>query len=260
MASDDDQRSAFTRPGFIAAAALVAVLVIAGIVIAVVVPGSGSSHQPQAAPTAPVSRPTSPAGTATTPAGPTPSICGLPGTVLSGTLTTVPKTTWKYQGVIAYPSSPVYGPGKTAAAGYRYCFQHSPAGAVFATGNAITNALASESGPNGTGQGSWISYFVAQGPYRHQTIASQGGSGSSAPPAGEQVAIKGFQLLGYTGKTATVVLAVDISGGGHSGLGAFTYALIWQDGDWHLDATTTNSFSAGPLSSLQNYVQWKAAS
>lgn len=256
----EDQRSPFTRPGFILAAAVVTAIAVAGVVIAIV--GGNHPAHPAADKSLPtvassVARSTDPATLAPTrPAGPSPSVCGLTGTVLSGTVTAPPTTTWRYQGVTAYPTSPTYGPGKTASAGYRYCFQHSPTGAVFAGASAITNAFAQAS-KSASAVNAWIDYFAGAGPYRKQFLAQQGGSGST-PPAGEQVAITGFRLLSYTASTATVAIAVSLAGGGHSGLDSFTYALSWQNGDWKIDADTPQAFSSGPLTNLTNYIPWAA--
>ncbi|MHA4915531.1 hypothetical protein, partial [Enterococcus faecium] len=90
----------------------------------------------------------------------------------------------------AYPTSPTYGPGKTAPEGYRYCFQHSPVGALFAAANAL--AQGSATGNNAA----WSQYVLAAGPHRAELLA-QGTTSSGT--SGSRTTIQGFRLLSYDG-------------------------------------------------------------
>ncbi len=138
MAEDNEQQSPFTRPGFVAATVVIALIVVLGLVIVIVnmtrddpdpAPPTSTSAEPTTA--APTSEPPEAAGGA--------SVCGLPGEVLEGTLSAAPAAEWAFQDTTAYPTSPEFGPGETNADGVRYCFQHSPEGAVFAAANAVVH-------------------------------------------------------------------------------------------------------------------------
>ena len=88
MAEDNEQQSPFTRPGFVAATVVIALIVVLGLVIVIVnmtrddpdpAPPTSTSAEPTTA--APTSEPPEAAGGA--------SVCGLPGEVLEGTRSVV---------------------------------------------------------------------------------------------------------------------------------------------------------------------------
>ncbi|WP_162933881.1 hypothetical protein [Actinomyces lilanjuaniae] len=127
-------RSPLTRPGFIAATALVVVIAVVAAALALAntmssregTAAAGESASTEA--TGPVEIP--PPSTAGPDHDGTQSVCGLEGEVLgTADLVEAPDVdSWDYQDTMAYPVSAEYGPGATADAGYRYCFQHSPRG------------------------------------------------------------------------------------------------------------------------------------
>src|SRR3954462_14363714 len=114
------------RPGFIAGAALVAVLVVAGIVVSLgallggrsgAAGGKDGSGAPRAVKSAVAGG----------------SVCGLTGMDSAGaTLTVAPVTRWATVGTMAAPSSPTAGPGRKQSDGLRYCYAHTVTGALFA--------------------------------------------------------------------------------------------------------------------------------
>jgi hypothetical protein len=96
MAEDNEQQSPFTRPGFVAATVVIALIVVLGLVIVIVnmtrddpdpAPPTSTSAEPTTA--APTSEPPEAAGGA--------SVCGLPGEVLEGTLSAAPAAEWAFQ-------------------------------------------------------------------------------------------------------------------------------------------------------------------
>ena len=247
MAEDESERSPFTRPAFLVAAVVVILIVVVGIVVVVV---NLNHHDPSpstvpssSASAAPTTKPSEVAGGA--------SVCGLHGKVLTGTLSTAPDATWKYDGTIAYPTSSEYGPAKTSNDGVRYCFQHSPEGALFASANALVAASST------TAQQAWLNYFLADGPHK-QSILDSLASGSSSSTSGTRLNIAGFRVLSYDGSAATVDVAVEGSTDQGSITGSFVYDLVWQAGDWKLSADTAQPFSFAVIPDLAGYIQWRS--
>lgn len=245
--SDENQSespSPFTRPGFIISAIVVALIVVFGIILVAVNVGKGD---PKAGPT---TTPTSPSPTIISSPGPVSgdeSVCGLDGVQLTGTVSAAPSATWKYEGTTGYPTSPTFGPGKTDPAGFRYCFQHSPTGALFAA----ANALAAPSDP--AASKAWQTYFTAPGPYRDKLLA-QDAEGNSQ--SGTRLSIAGFRMLSYDGKTAQVDIGGNGSSKGANVTFSAVYKLVWVDGDWKLDTTTDTPFDFAGVPNLAGYTAW----
>jgi len=245
MSSDGTgKQSPFTRPGFIAATVVVALIVVCAIILIIV---NVSQGNPETAPTS-TNQPTSGAAPSSPAASGDESVCGLGGVELSGTVTMAPAATWEYEGTTGYPTSPTYGPGKADPAGFRYCFQHSPTGALFAAANALaapTNAATSAA---------WADYFYAPGPYRDSLLAQVKGATNSA--AGARLSIGGFRLLSYDGKSAQVDVAGTGSSNGVSVTFSAVYSLVWVDGDWKLSTETPTPFNFASIPNLAGYTTW----
>lgn len=243
----DDQAgggSAFTRPGFLVSAVLIALILVLGVIVAIRVAGDSSSTTPPPASTSPAA-PTSPSPTASSDAGA--SVCGLPAGPETGGLTTPPAVTWAFQGTIAYPTSPEFGAGKTAAEGYRYCFQRSPAGAVVMAANALAQGSDPEVGD------AWAEYVLGSGRYRNQ-LADEIGAGTGAE--GSRLKIAGFRMLAYDGKTARVDLGVQGSSQNQTLTVSGVYELVWQDGDWKISADVEDPLDISTIPDLGGYVPW----
>ena len=246
MATDDNEQNPFTRPGFIAAAVVVAIVVVLGIVIAIV--NATRSDDPdltEPSPTspttsaAPTSEPSDVAGGA--------SVCGLEGEELAGTLSTAPAADWAYQGTTAYPTSPEFGPGETSADGLRFCFQHSPTGALFMAANALVQ------GSDPAVSQAWIEYGLADGPYREELIGQVGDTSGSQ---GTRMSLAGFRMLAYDGDTARVDLAVRASSEGQNLTLSGVYELVWQDGDWKISADVAQPLNTATVPDLAGYITW----
>lgn len=247
MATEENAQNPFTRPRFIISAVVVGVILVLGIVLVIVNVGRS---EPQDAPTTP-----EPAATSTTPeASPTAeeaneagaSVCGLEGEVLSGSLSTAPETEWKYQDVYAYPSSPA-GPGDTSPEGYRFCFQHSPEGALLAAANITITSF------DATSRADWLEYVVSEGQHRDDLVAS---GASAALPADVRASIAGFRMLAYEGDSARVDIAFRGTSQGTAVTGSLVAEMVWEDGDWKLDASTANPARITELPNLAGYTSW----
>lgn len=236
----------FMRPSFLAATALVAVIVLLGVVVGVRVASSDKTDI--SSPTQPTA--SKPVDTTRTPGtvGAGGSICGLKGTNDGGALTTPPSVTWDYEGSIAYPKSPEFGAGATASEGYRFCFQHSAAGAVVTTANAL--ALPAEA----AARRSWLEYFVSQGPNRGKILESLSDPTSAA--TGVRLKVIGFRVLSYSASKATIDMAVQASGSGQTIMGSYVYELAWQSGDWKLDSDAPAPFNFSTVPDSSGYIPW----
>ena len=226
------------------------------------VTGCGSSTQDESASAAPVtdtpavasadvtaaeeqagSEDTDTAGAAST------SVCGLSGEVTEqARLVKAPDVDyWDYQGTTAYPVSEQYGPGATADTGYRYCFQHSPEGAVFAAANAVSQ------GSDPSTAGVWLDYAVADGPYRDELIADTG-SGDAYEHV--RMSIIGFRLLEYDGDVARVDIVVRGVVEGTSLTMSGVYQLKWESGDWKISSDVAEPINIASIPDTSGYMLW----
>lgn len=246
MANEETQQSPWTRPSFLMAGALVMLLVIAGVVLSIIFTLGGNDDAD--------STPSKPATTA----APTPdegeasgsSVCGLDGDVLEeARLSKAPEVDeWAYRGTTAYPVSSEFGPGATDPAGFRYCFQRSPEGALLAA----ANAAAGQDTPEATA--AWIDYFAAPGPYREQLLADGTTASSEGSASDVRVRVAGFRLLAYDGDSARVDLASSVSSSDGTGYASVVYDLVWADGDWKMSTESAEPISGAPIGNLAGYI------
>ncbi len=242
MSTDSTEQgpSPFSRPGFIVAALVVALVVVLGIVLAIV--NAGRSPDPATATTPEATPPP----TSSPSSGEVESVCGLRGEELDGTVTTPPAADWQYVGTVAYPTSSAVGPGATdQAAGFGYCFQRTPEGALFAAAHALALGFAPENR-------AWLEYVVAPGPFRDELLTE----GTTSSSEGTRARIGGFRVLSYDGSTARI----DLAGEGSTPAGSMTfsvvYELTWHDGDWKVRADTATPFDFSSIPNLAGYVMW----
>lgn len=245
MSSEGNEtRNPYTRPGFIAAAGVVALIVVCAIVLIIV---SLSRSVPEPAPTSLSGASANSASPSTLATSTDASVCGLGGVELSGTVTTAPAATWAYEGTTGYPTSPTYGPGKVASEGYRYCFQHSPTGALLMAANAV--AIGSDESV----KTAWGQYVLGDGKYHDELLAQKG---SNTTPAGTRIQISGFRILNYDGTSASVDLALTYSSATGTIVVSGVYSLVWQDGDWKLSADTMTPLDVAPIPNVAGYTPW----
>lgn len=241
--NDQGDGSVFSRPGFVVAAVLVLVVVLLGVIVAVRVAGSSDSSTPP---------PSQTSTSATTPADSSASVCGLPGSADTGPVSAAPAAAWQYEDTTAYPTSPEFGPGQSDTSGYRYCFQHSPTGAVFATANAVAQGTSSDLAKIN----SWAQYFVSEGSGRQQVLDELNeprGEGT-----GVRLTVVGFRVLSYAAENARVDIGVQTSSSAQTVYASAAYELTWQGGDWKLNSGTATPFDFATIPSTDGYVPWKA--
>jgi len=239
--SDDNTTPSnpFTSRGFIAAAVVVGVIILAAVIVLVT---------SLSAPRDPVAQPTS------TPSGPVASgddrsICGLEGFETESSLTAAPETKWELVGTVAAPSDPTgAGPGVTDGDGFRTCFAHTATGALYAAMNFV--AL----GTDGTLRPR-LTELVAEGPGKDAIASSDLGTSSGD---GGRAQLAGFKVDSYDGGSATVDLALNYNTGD---LVSLPIKLVWEDGDWKLVLTPTGELPLKPaqLQSLGGYIPWAGA-
>jgi hypothetical protein len=250
MDNDETATSPWTRPGFVAAAIVVALVLVLGGVLAIRGFGAHDDRSSANPSTSPSTSADATAPTAPTAPGGGASVCGLNGVQMSGTVSKAPAATWAYQGTTAYPTSTEFGPASTTGDGVRYCFQRSPEGALFAAANALTQAAAA------TTAKAWISYFLADSPNRDELLATVVPTGSAAAT---RMAVAGFRVLNYDGQTAHVDLAFSGSGSGQTVYFSAVYPLRWEHGDWKFAATSAGDFgNVVQIPDLAGYVTWRA--
>ncbi|MFF7684494.1 hypothetical protein ACFZA2_17220 [Microbacterium sp. NPDC007973] len=250
MAEDDDtQQSPFARPGFIVGAVVVAALLITAVFLTVLNLNRGNDAAPPEG---------NPSSSSSASAAPTPSesavaggvsVCGLDGVELSGRVTTPPTAEWAYVRTVAYPTSKTYGPAATTSEGVPTCFQHSPTGALFAA----ATALAVPADP--TLARAWIETALSSGTYRDKLLAE---ANTGSETSGVRLQLVGFKVLSYDGKTASIDLAVRGSTEGQTVTGSAVYALVWEDGDWKIDANNPAPFDFASIPDTSGYIAWGA--
>lgn len=243
-----DERSPWTQPGFIAAAAVVAIIVVLGLVI--VVTGRGSDSQAQNAPAA--SPPASPAAPSPS-ADPNVSACGLPAGSQEIPATT-PRTRWELVGQVAAPTAPEsIGPARVDG-GFRSCFAHSPIGALYAAVNAIAMTAAPKQ------REEFIRKLTRPGVGRDRALAELGRS-SDVGNASTTLQVQGFRITDYRKGSAVVDLAFRVASGAQAGSVHLPLALRWRKGDWNLALPDTGQPFDGMarLASMSDYVPWNGA-
>lgn len=237
--SDDNTTPSnpFTSRGFIAAAVVVGVIILAAVIVLVT---------SLSAPRDPVAQPTS------TPSGPVASgddrsICGLEGFETESSLTAAPETKWELVGTVAAPTDAKVGPGKVDSDGLRTCFAHTAQGALFASVNYIALGSDARTLP-------YLAQLIEPGPGRD---AAEAASSPDASPSNARLQVAGFKVNSYTGAEAVIDIAWTVTSSGNK-LVSYPMVMHWVDGDWMVSLTDAGQppFSSSPLSSLGGYIPW----
>lgn len=236
----------FRQRGFIAAAAVLALLVLVGVVITVLTVLDDDSPAARE----PVS-PSSSAEPTETSTDPDASRCGLSGLEKSGTLTEPPAdVTWELVGTIALPSTVGSGPGEASKSGVRYCYAHTPTGALLMAANIFAWNKAAD--PE-----SVLATSIASGPGHDAARALLREQSSGNAEDTSRFQISGFRLLSYTGAAAVVDLVLQGSDGQ---LVSMPIELAWEGGDWRLRLTASGTlFNGQSLPDLTGYFPWSGA-
>jgi hypothetical protein len=229
-------QSPWTRPRFIASAAVVVVLAALGLVY-LALPSPSNGQAPAAIPSA--------TATATANAQAGQSACGLPAGDQRYPSVGLP-TKWELLGRVAVPTDPKgIGPGRTDGS-LRTCYQHSPTGALYAAAN-IVGVGTLPGGPAVINKN-----FAAKSPARDQALATPPTQTPLDPSMSMQIG--GFKVVSYAPDSATIALGMKVTQDSRAGYGSVTYALRWEGGDWKVvleDSSTSTS-----LKDLSDFVPW----
>lgn len=246
------------RPGFVIAAGVLVVILVLALVV--VLHREAGRDRAEAAPparhgtTSGVGRPSAaPTGSPTRAAGAADggdSICGLPDGPAIASEFTAPPAIWRYDGVVAYPTSERYGPGASSPAGFRYCFQHSAQGALFS----VAGSIAFNNRDRATSD-AWSRYMLATGPYRERALHSR------YVPADPTIRSRtvGYRMLSYDGEHAKIDLAVRIASTQQTVLSSIVVDMVWQRGDWRFSSDVPTPVQVTRLVDLTGYTGWSDA-
>lgn len=182
------------------------------------------------------------------PSGPNDSLCGLQGYKTAGTVTQPPgDAEWVRVGATSIPVSKTAGPGVVERTQVRYCYAHTPEGAVMAALNIYAWGVASTQDTRGV-----IEHGVVEAT-RDAALKAAETAGPSQDNGSTQLA--GFQVVTYSGSTALVSVALK---GTQTGLFAQqTLELSWEDNDWRIRPAPDGSLPpATSLPDLTGYVVW----
>ncbi len=238
MSDDSTQPSnPFASRGFIAAAIVIGVILLAGVVVLVTA---------LTAPHTPVAQPTS------TPSGPVASgddksVCGLPGFETESSLTAAPATKWELVGTVAAPSDPKVGPGKVSSDGIRSCYAHTAEGALYAIVNYMALASDARTLPH-------LPELVEPGKGRDAAVAA---TSPDAAPSNSRLQVAGFKVNSYSSDEAVIDVAWTVTSSGNQ-LVSLPLVMHWVDGDWKVSLTDDGKFpfASAPLESLGGYIPW----
>lgn len=251
----------FERPGFVAASLGVALLVVAGIVISILVAVDGDTPSSVDAgdqlPT--------PAPATASPGGPVPvgdeapppvslSSCGLsepaPDSAADPSrwlLAIAPETSWRDVDVNLAPSAQEVGPGAMHEAGFAYCFQRSPEGALLAAANFLVQS-------NTPGlRAPLFEYALAPGSHRDVLLSDADSAGAVV-----RLQIVGYRMLAFDGETARVDVAQRVTVEGATNFIAAVVDLEWVDGDWRIPTDGPHPVRMQALSDVGGYTRWSA--
>lgn len=235
--SDDNAQTdnPFARRGFIAAGIVVAVVVLAAVIV--LVTSLTAPKHPAAQPT------TTPSGAAVSASDK--SICGLKSFETESSLTAAPETKWELVGTVAAPTDSKVGPGKVDSDGFRSCYAHTAAGALFAAVGYIAVGSDARNVPR-------LYELLAQGPVRDQLQAAP----SPGDPSSDRLQVAGFKVDSYSATEATIDVAWQVTSAGGA-LVSFPTVLRWEDGDWKVVIEQNGPpFAPSPLTSLGGYIPW----
>lgn len=248
---DGDEKSPWVQPGFLAAGAVVALLVVLGVALALT-GGSKADSTPAPAPATPLP----PAASA--PRDSNASACGLRAGD-QAIPNRAPTADWKLRGTLAAPSAPdTFGPGHDVG-GVPSCFAHSPTGALFAMVN-IQAAMTAFAQRGGSYPIDKVLRMIATGPGRDalaNAVERQPVPTKGSRTGGVQVA--GFTIVRYEPGSAVVDLAFGSDRPEAPGYAHGQSTLRWEEGDWKLVlAQRGGPFDAAqPIANLTGYTPWR---
>ncbi|GAA1110325.1 hypothetical protein GCM10009630_04200 [Kribbella jejuensis] len=277
---DTDGTALLQQRGFVAGAIVVVALILCLVVFLVLRGGSGSpSATPSRTPStdAPTGQPTDvptdepsgppatpdPTATSTTPrVTPPPANNTVGGCHVAKPSQAIPRyyaptaVTWQFEGNMLIPLQVAGGPAATRPNGVKYCFAHSPTGAVLAAmvllGQVQNRSIALDV----------LNERVVPGPGQLKAIA-QTKADLATPADTTDVQFVGFKVVSYPsdGSQAIIQIASQL---GDQGVGALLVTMQWYKGDWRAVLQDDGSFNGTVepdiLSSLNGYVRFSGSS
>lgn len=273
---DDDDTTDSTSPwenrGYVASAIVIGAVVVCVIVFLVLgrggdgQPGAGASPTPGLTePTdVPSDEPTDPPATpgedpTSTPVTPPPVNNSSGGCKAKNPDQRIPRAappavSWQFETDMLIPSQAQGGPASTDANGLRYCFAHSPTGAVLAS--MVT--LAQIRNPELTKV--VLQRRIAPGAGRTKALSENRVSPTPLGNVGEVPQFTGFKVVDYLPARAIVSVAVQVD---YRSVASLPVTLMWQGGDWKVVLQPDGSFNGevAPdiLRSLDGYVRFGGA-
>lgn len=244
--TDTQPRSPFSRPGFIASAVVIGVIVLAAIVVLVTSIVNGDNGDVDATPTPSTSEPASPSASAEPTEDPADaSVCGLEGFEEESSLDTAPTSDWELVGTVAAPSESPTGPGVIDSSGFRSCYAHTAEGALFAA----VGYFAVSSDVRNTSR---LHELLAAGPVKDQLDATP----PAADPSATRLQVAGFKVDRYSPTEATIDVAWSVTSEGGT-LVSFPTVLRWEEGDWKVVISENGPpFAPTALENLGGYIPW----
>lgn len=249
-------QSPWARPRFVLSAALLGIVVLAGILLVAThgnnpasrppPPASHASNPPDAPPASPpgsglgsASHNDSPAANSTT--------CSLPPGNQGVPSTSPPADAhWKLVGSMNAPTDPqTYGPQRTRGA-LRTCFAHSPTGALYATINLYAESTA-------TANPAVERRLLADGPNKAATLRRD----ANDPPLDVTgpVQVAAYHYTSYSPQSAALTVVLRASSGK---LVAVSTTTIWQHGEWRVVAPPGGQAPTTEVQDLAAYTAWAA--
>lgn len=239
---DPEDTSPWTRPRFVVAAVVVALIAVFAGVLAVTRPtDEGGAAAPPPAAATPTVTSSAPADDA--------SVCGLEPGGQDVPVTTPPDTEWELVGTVAAPTAPeTIGPG-VVEDGLRSCFVRSPLGALYAAANVLATTTV-----DGQGE-ALVRNLAAGGEGRDAALAAlaEESGGSST-----RIQVAGYNFLNYDAASTVIDLAIRAETGAYAHL---PLTMRWEDGDWKVVFPTDGDLAAAvqQLPDLTGYVPWGGA-
>ncbi|OFR32718.1 hypothetical protein [Actinomyces sp. HMSC065F11] len=253
MATEEKAATSLVRPGFIISALLVVALILglAFLLFTREDTGNAGGDKPVEVSTttqtngdAANAAPTGNAGQAESD-----SVCGLVARDQVIPTQALPSVPVEVGTRIQVPSIDGYGPG--VREGVSHCFAHNPSGAILAAANFMTWFSSTEQ------LDEVVPALMAKGPNRDRLESQikaewQGETGSA-------FTIHGFKYEDRGPDNAMVVLAVSHVAFPDK-IAGWPLVLTWQDGDWKVEAPSTDSWGERMIDSLQleGFIEWGA--
>jgi hypothetical protein len=245
MAKRETERSPYSRPGFVASAVVLGMLVLAALFITV---GAATRHRGSAV-VAEVRKSTTPGRAVRASAA---SGCSLPAGH-QATPTVPPALRWVTVGQMTAPQAPATLGPQRRRDGIGVCFAHNPTGSLVAAINFFAEATVAN--PVGL-----LRTLAADTPARQAALlqAREDGDRLLQDSDGDPgtVEVSGYQVVDYTPSQADVNIVLEGPGGE---LAAVECQLDWQAGDWKFAIPSGGQLDSSAITSMDGFVSWTAA-